>query len=176
MRKVIGIVGWKDVGKTFVVTEIIKLLVQKGYKVGSIKHAHHNFDIDKPNTDSFLHRKAGSQQVIVSSKKRWAKIVELNDSKEKTLIELLSDFDSLDIVIIEGFKKENHPKIEIIAKNLTNSNNQIKNVVQTKPDTTPIESHTKINESSIISVKTFIKYTSQYNYCYRRKNYFPINA
>ena len=67
MRKVIGIVGWKDVGKTYFATKIIKLLVNKGYKVGSIKHAHHDFDIDQPGTDSFKHRKAGSSEVIISS-------------------------------------------------------------------------------------------------------------
>ena len=85
MKKVIGIVGWKNVGKTFIVTEIIKLLVQKGYKVGSIKHAHHNFDIDQPGTDSFKHRKSGSSEVIISSSKRWAKITENKNKKEKNL-------------------------------------------------------------------------------------------
>tara|TARA_Y100001960_G_C14415291_1_gene700174 strand:+ start:118 stop:606 length:489 start_codon:yes stop_codon:yes gene_type:complete len=115
-----GIIGLKNSGKTFIVQKLIQYFIEQKFKVGSIKHAHHNFEIDYPNTDSFLHRKAGSQQVIVSSKKRWAKIVELNDSKEKTLKELLSDFDSLDIVIIEGFKKENHPKIEIIDKKNNN--------------------------------------------------------
>ena len=129
MRKVIGIVGWKDVGKTFVVTEIIKLLVQKGYKVGSIKHAHHNFDIDHQGTDSFKHRKSGSSEVIISSSKRWAKIVENNKKKEKNLNELLKEFNDIDIAIIEGFKKENHPKIEIISQNSKIQNNEINNVV-----------------------------------------------
>ncbi|MBT3901458.1 MAG: molybdopterin-guanine dinucleotide biosynthesis protein B, partial [Pelagibacteraceae bacterium] len=67
MTRVIGIVGWKDVGKTYLVTEIIKLLVAKNYRVGSIKHAHDDFDIDKPGTDSFKHRESGSSQVIISS-------------------------------------------------------------------------------------------------------------
>ena len=129
MRKVIGIVGWKDVGKTFVVTEIIKLLVQKGYKVGSIKHAHHNFDIDQPGTDSFKHRKSGSSEVIISSSKRWAKIIENNNKKEKKLNELLKEFNDIDVAIVEGFKKENHPKIEIISQNSKIQNNEINNVV-----------------------------------------------
>ena len=129
MRKVIGIVGWKDVGKTFVVTEIIKLLVQKGYKVGSIKHAHHNFDIDQPGTDSFKHRKSGSSEVIISSSKRWAKIIENNNKKEKNLNELLKEFNDIDVAIVEGFKKENHPKIEIISQNSKIKNNEINNVV-----------------------------------------------
>tara|TARA_B100001250_G_C19552418_1_gene679619 strand:- start:192 stop:677 length:486 start_codon:yes stop_codon:yes gene_type:complete len=128
MRKVIGIVGWKDVGKTFVVTEIIKLLVQKGFKVGSIKHAHHDFDIDKPGTDSYKHRKSGSSEVIISSSKRWAKIEENNNKKEKNLNELLKEFNNIDVAIVEGFKKANHPKIEIVSQNPKIINNEIKNV------------------------------------------------
>ena len=129
MRTVIGIVGWKDVGKTFFVTEIIKLLVSKGYKVGTIKHAHHDFDIDKPGTDSYKHRKSGSSEVIISSSKRWAKIIENVNKKEKNLNELLKEFNEIDVAIVEGFKKENHPKIEIISQNSKNINNDIKNVV-----------------------------------------------
>ena len=67
MSKIIGITGWKDVGKTYYASHIIKSLVKKGYQVGSIKHAHHDFDIDKPGTDSFKHREAGSSQAIISS-------------------------------------------------------------------------------------------------------------
>ena len=128
MSKVIGVVGWKDVGKTYFAAEIIKLLVIKGYKVGSIKHAHHNFDIDHPGTDSFKHRNAGSSQVIISSSKRWAKIIE-NTTKEKKLEELIEEFQNIDIVVVEGFKKENHPKIEIIGKNSQIINKEIKNII-----------------------------------------------
>jgi len=129
MSKVIGIVGLKDVGKTHLATKIINLLVSKGYKVGSIKHAHHDFDIDKPGTDSFKHRKAGSSEVIISSSKRWAKIIENNNKKEKKLEELMQEFHDIDIVLVEGFKNEDHPKIEIIGKNLTNINKKINNVI-----------------------------------------------
>ena len=129
MTKVVGIVGWKDVGKTFFVTEIINLLVKKGYKVGTIKHAHHDFDIDKPETDSFKHRQSGATEVIISSSKRWAKIIENNNKTEKKLNELLREFNDVDLVIVEGFKKENHPKIEIIGQNSKIVNNEIKNVV-----------------------------------------------
>ena len=87
---IIGLVGWKDSGKTFLAQKIITKLASLNYRVASIKHAHHEFDIDKPNTDSFLHRKAGSQQVIISSSKKWAKITELKDQKEKTLDELIN--------------------------------------------------------------------------------------
>ena len=129
MSKVIGVVGWKDVGKTFFVTKIIKLLVNKGFKVGSIKHAHHDFDIDQHGTDSYKHRIAGSNQVIISSSKRWAKIIENNKKKEKSLDQLINEFQDIDIVVVEGFKKENHPKIEIIANNSQIINSELKNIV-----------------------------------------------
>jgi len=129
MSKIIGITGWKSVGKTHYASLIIKLLVKKGYKVGSIKHAHHDFDIDQPGTDSFKHREAGSNQVIISSSKRWAKIIENNNKKEKNLEELIKEFEDVDIIVVEGFKKENHPKIEIIGEGLQNTNNAINNVI-----------------------------------------------
>ena len=129
MSKVIGIVGWKDVGKTFFATEIIKLLVSKKFKVGSIKHAHHDFDIDQPGTDSFKHRSAGSNQVIISSSKRWAKIIENHNKTEKNLEQLIEEFQDIDILVVEGFKKENHPKIEIIKNNSQIINSELKNVI-----------------------------------------------
>lgn len=129
MTRVIGIVGWKDVGKTHLVTEIIKLLVAKNYRVGSIKHAHHDFNIDKPGTDSFKHRESGSSQVIISSSKRWAKINENIDNREKSLKELIEEFENIDIIIVEGFKNEIHPKIEIITNNVEISNSKINNVI-----------------------------------------------
>ena len=127
--KILGIVGWKNSGKTFFVSKIIKKLKIKNYKVASIKHAHHEFDIDHKNTDSYAHREAGSSQVIVSSSKRWAKITELNNSKELTLDDLIDQLSETDIVIVEGFKNDNHPKIEIIKAG--NSNylfNKISNI------------------------------------------------
>ena len=129
MSKIIGINGWKDVGKTHYVSLIIKSLVKKGYKVGSIKHAHHDFDIDKPGTDSFKHREAGSSQVVISSAKRWAKITENNNADEKSLDELIKEFNNVDIVVVEGFKKDNHPKIEILTNGLVNRNKETKNVI-----------------------------------------------
>ena len=129
MSKIIGITGWKDVGKTYYASLIIKSLVKKGYQVGSIKHAHHDFDIDKPGTDSFKHREAGSSQVIISSSKRWAKITENNNTYEKSLDELIKEFNNVDIVVVEGFKKDNHPKIEILTKDLNNRNEETINVI-----------------------------------------------
>ena len=81
-----GIIGWKNSGKTYLAQKIINYFNSKNYKVASIKHAHHEFEIDKPHTDSYLHRKAGSQEILVSSSKRWVKIVELRDSHERKII------------------------------------------------------------------------------------------
>ena len=125
---VFGIVGWKNSGKTFLVKKIIKRLCSLDLKVASIKHAHHNFEIDYPDTDSFLHRQAGSQEVVISSSKRWAKIVELNNSIEKNLNELIKELDSPQVVIIEGYKNENHPKIEIIRDKSDTSKFLFKNI------------------------------------------------
>ena len=110
-----GIVGWKNSGKTYFVQKLINYFNSKNLKVASIKHAHHEFNIDKPGTDSYLHRQAGSQEVIVSSSKRWVKINELRNTEEKNLNDLLLELDSPDIVIVEGFKNEKHAKIEIIS-------------------------------------------------------------
>ena len=129
MSKIIGIIGLKDVGKTYYASLIIKLLVKKGYQVGSIKHAHNDFDIDKPGTDSFKHREAGSNQVIISSSKRWAKITENNNENEKSLDELTQELHNVDIVVVEGFKKDNHPKIEILSKGLKNRNKETNNII-----------------------------------------------
>ena len=111
-----GIVGWKDSGKTYFAQKLINYFNSKNLKVASIKHAHHEFNIDKPGTDSYLHRQAGSQEVVVSSSRRWAKIVELREKNEKKLNDLLLELNSPDIVIVEGFKNESHPKIEIIKE------------------------------------------------------------
>ena len=89
--KIFGLIGWKNSGKTYFAQQIIQQMSSQNFRVASIKHAHHNFDIDKPGTDSYLHRQAGSQQIIISSSKRWAKITELNKSKEKTMEKEQSD-------------------------------------------------------------------------------------
>ena len=129
---IFGIIGWKNSGKTYFAQKIISGLTKLNLKVASIKHAHHEFDIDQPNTDSFLHRKAGSKQIIISSSKRWAKIYELKDSSEKKLYELINELENPEVVIVEGFKNENHPKIEIIKDSQDRSSfifNNFNNIV-----------------------------------------------
>ena len=155
--KIIGVIGWKNSGKTYYVQEIIKILRKKGYSVASIKHAHHEFDVDKPKTDSFLHRKAGSQQVIISSSKRWVKITELENSIEKNLTELLQQLSTTDIVIVEGFKNDNHPKIEIIKEKSKNYLfNQISNVVALISDIEVDSNIRKFKKNEIDLIVNFI--------------------
>ena len=113
--RVIGIVGWKNSGKTTLVVAIVRELTRRGYRIATVKHAHHAFDIDQPGKDSFLHREAGAQDVIVSSGARWAHMHEIRDEKEPELDDLLPRLpDGVDIVIVEGFKRDAHPKIEVI--------------------------------------------------------------
>tara|TARA_B100000029_G_C17469367_1_gene921426 strand:- start:692 stop:1174 length:483 start_codon:yes stop_codon:yes gene_type:complete len=155
--KIIGVIGWKNSGKTYYVQEIIKILRKKGYSVASIKHAHHEFDVDKPKTDSFLHRKAGSQQVIISSSKRWVKITELENSTEKNLTELIQQLSTTDIVIVEGFKNDNHPKIEIIKEKSKNYLfNQISNVVALISDIEVDSNIRKFKKNEIDLIVNFI--------------------
>ena len=155
--KIIGVIGWKNSGKTYYVQEIIKILRKKGYSVASIKHAHHEFDVDKPKTDSFLHRKAGSQQVIISSSKRWVKITELENSTEKNLTELIQQLSTTDIVIVEGFKNDIHPKIEIIKEKSTNYLfNQISNVVALISDIEVDSNIRKFKKNEIDLIVNFI--------------------
>ena len=153
--KIIGIVGWKNSGKTYFATKIINKLKIKNYSVASIKHAHHEFDIDHIGTDSYVHRKSGSSQVIVSSSKRWAKITELNNSKEPTLNDLLNQLSETDIVIIEGFKDDNHPKIEIIKKgnddHLFNKISNVKAVVSEEKINTDLKQFKKDEIDNIVN-------------------------
>lgn len=112
---VMGIVGWKNSGKTTLVVELVRILTAKGFKVGTIKHAHHTFDIDQPGKDSYRHREAGARDVIVASGARWAQVHELRNEVEPELDDLLPRISpGIDIVLVEGFKRDPHPKIEVV--------------------------------------------------------------
>jgi molybdopterin-guanine dinucleotide biosynthesis protein B len=110
---VIGLAGWSGAGKTTLLTRAIPLLLQQGLRVSVIKHAHHGFDVDVPGKDSWLHRQAGAEEVLVSSGRRWALMHELRGAPEPALPELLSKLSPVDLVIIEGYKADPHPKIEV---------------------------------------------------------------
>jgi molybdopterin-guanine dinucleotide biosynthesis protein B len=109
---VIGIVGWKKSGKTTLVVRLIEEFTRRGLKVASVKHAHHNFQIDDKETDSARHRRAGAAQVAVVSAKRWALIGELDGAPEPDLAEVIGWLGPCDLVIVEGYKSAAIPKIE----------------------------------------------------------------
>ena len=158
--KIFGLIGLKNSGKTYFAQQIIQQLSSQNLRVASIKHAHHNFDIDLPQTDSFLLRQAGSQQVIISSSKRWAKMVELENAPEKKLENLIDELDRPDIVIVEGFKNENHPKIEIIHNPLKPSTfmfTKLNNIVALISDTHITEySQLQFKKNEIKKIVQFI--------------------
>jgi molybdopterin-guanine dinucleotide biosynthesis protein B len=110
--KIFGITGWKNSGKTTLTEKLVAELVARGWSVSTVKHAHHEFDIDKPGADSFRHRQAGATEVAVVSGKRWALMHELRGQDEPTLETILSRLAPCDIVLVEGYKREAHKKIE----------------------------------------------------------------
>src|SRR6266702_731366 len=111
--KVIGLAGWSGAGKTTLLARVIPYLLKRGMTVSVIKHAHHEFDVDVPGKDSWRHREAGAAEVLVSSTRRWALMHELRGAEEPRLPELLAKLARVDLVIIEGFKREPHRKIEV---------------------------------------------------------------
>ena len=111
--RLIGLSGWSGSGKTTLITALVPALRARGRTVSTIKHAHHSFDIDKPGKDSFVHRQAGAEEVLIASNRRWALMRELRDEPEPPLRDLLTRLAPVDLVLIEGFKRESHPKIEI---------------------------------------------------------------
>lgn len=114
--KVIGVAGWSGAGKTTLISRVIPYLRKQGLRVSVIKHAHHDFDVDVPGKDSWVHRQSGAEEVLVSSANRWALMHELRGAMEPSLPELLRKMSPVDFVVIEGFKSEPHRKIEVYRK------------------------------------------------------------
>lgn len=111
--KLFGIAGFKDSGKTTLVVELVREFRARGLRVATVKHAHHDFDVDQPGKDSYEHRAAGAQEVLVASGRRWAHIRELADEPEPSLSELLKQLGPADIVLVEGYKHGTHPRLEL---------------------------------------------------------------
>ena len=111
--RVIGLAGWSGAGKTMLLTRVIPILVRRGLTVSTIKHAHHEFDIDKPGKDSWLHREAGASEVAVVSGRRWAIVHELRGESEPPLSGILTKLNRVDLVIVEGYKRLSIPKLEV---------------------------------------------------------------
>lgn len=113
MSKVIGVAGFKDAGKTTLVEKLVTELTRRGHRISTVKHAHHSFDIDHEGRDSFRHRKAGATEVAVVSRHRWAIIHESREEAEPSLDEILAKLAPCDLVIVEGYKRDGHDKIEV---------------------------------------------------------------
>ena len=111
--RVIGLAGWSGAGKTTLVVKLLPALRARGLAVSTIKHAHHAFDVDHPGKDSFLHREAGAGEVLVASDRRWALMHELRGAAEPGLGELLGKLSPCDLVLVEGFKRDAHRKLEV---------------------------------------------------------------
>jgi molybdopterin-guanine dinucleotide biosynthesis adapter protein len=111
--KVFGIAGWSGSGKTTLLEKLIPQFTARGLRVSVIKHAHHGFDIDRPGKDSFRHREAGASEVLLSCNDRWALMHERRDESEVCLDELLARLAPCDLVLVEGFKQEPIPKLEV---------------------------------------------------------------
>src|ERR1022692_3959730 len=111
--RIIGLAGWSGSGKTTLIKKLIPRLLARGLTVSTLKHAHHGFDLDKPGKDSFIHRTAGATEVIISSAKRWAILHELRREPEWDLSNLVAKMSPVDLVLVEGFKRDAFPKLEI---------------------------------------------------------------
>lgn len=111
--RIIGLAGWSGSGKTTLVTGVIPVLVGRGLKVATVKHAHHEFDTDQPGKDSWMHRQAGASEVAIISSRRWAIVHELGQEPEPSLLDILAKLSPVDLVIVEGFKRHAHPKLEV---------------------------------------------------------------
>jgi molybdopterin-guanine dinucleotide biosynthesis protein B len=111
--KIFGVVGWSGSGKTTLSVRLIPLLVRRGFTVSTIKHAHHTFDVDKPGKDSYEHRMAGATEVMLTSGHRWALMHELRGAPEPTVAELVGRMSEVDLLLVEGFKRQDHDKLEV---------------------------------------------------------------
>ncbi len=110
--RIYGIVGYKNAGKTGLMERLVTEITGRGFSVSTLKHAHHTFDVDQPGKDSYRHRTAGAQQVLLASRARWALMTEIQDAEEPPLADLLTRLDPVDLVLVEGYKRDGHPKVE----------------------------------------------------------------
>ena len=110
--RIYGIVGFKNAGKTGLMERLVTDITGRGFSVSTVKHAHHDFDIDQPGKDSHRHREAGARQVLLASRARWALMTELRNTDEPPLADLLTQLAPIDLVLVEGYKRDNHPKVE----------------------------------------------------------------
>ncbi|HSG57178.1 MAG TPA: molybdopterin-guanine dinucleotide biosynthesis protein B [Paracoccaceae bacterium] len=110
--RIYGVTGWKNAGKTGLMERLVSEITGRGFTVSTVKHAHHSFDVDQPGKDSHRHRVAGAREVVLASGARWVLMHELRDEAEPPLAELLARLAPVDLVLIEGYKRDSHPKVE----------------------------------------------------------------
>ncbi|WP_299368838.1 molybdopterin-guanine dinucleotide biosynthesis protein B [uncultured Tateyamaria sp.] len=110
--RLFGVVGWKNAGKTGLMERLVTDITGRGLTVSTVKHAHHSFDVDHPGKDSFRHRAAGATEVLLASRNRFALMHELRAEDEPTLDALLAKLAPVDLVLVEGYKRDGHPKVE----------------------------------------------------------------
>lgn len=114
--KIFGLAGWSGSGKTTLMSKLLPELIRSGLRVSTVKHAHHAFDIDKPGKDSWQHRMAGATEVMVSSANRWALMHELRGAPEPDLDQLIEQMTPVDLLLVEGFKRHAHDKLEVFRR------------------------------------------------------------
>ena len=110
--RIYGVVGWKNAGKTGLMERLVTEITGRGIGVSTVKHAHHSFDVDHPGKDSHRHRVAGAKEVLLASRNRFALMHELREEEEPTLGELLTRLSPVDLILVEGYKRDSHPKVE----------------------------------------------------------------
>ena len=116
--RIFGLAAWSGSGKTTLLVKLVPALIARGVTVSTVKHAHHEFDLDQPGKDSWRHRQAGATEVVISSSIRWALMHELRGAAEPTLEELVAHMSPVDLLLVEGFKRHAHPKLEILRPSL----------------------------------------------------------
>ena len=110
--RLFGVVGWKNAGKTGLMERLVAEITARGFTVSTVKHAHHSFDVDHPGKDSYRHRAAGASEVLLASRQRVALMQELRGADEPSLEDLLARLSPVDLVLVEGYKRDTHPKVE----------------------------------------------------------------
>lgn len=120
-QKVFGVIGWKNAGKTGLMERLVAEITARGFSVSTLKHAHHNFDIDQQGKDSCRHRDAGARQVLLASANRWALMTELRGEPEPPFEKLLAQLTPVDLVLVEGFKRDTHPKVCVYRQQTSQS-------------------------------------------------------
>lgn len=110
--RLFGVVGWKNAGKTGLMERLVSEITGRGFTVSTVKHAHHTFDVDHPGKDSYRHRAAGATEVLLASRNRFALMHELRSEDEPPLSMLLEKLAPVDLVLVEGYKRDSHPKVE----------------------------------------------------------------